>query len=452
MVKEYDLIVVGSGAGLNVAAAAADSRDWRIAVVEDGPLGGTCLNRGCIPSKIIIHAADVAEEIKGASRYGLRAAITAVDFSRVTGRATEYVDHDSAEMEKGLRGHPRIDLYKIRAEFLEAKTLQVGEDRITSDKILLAAGARPAIPPIEGLDRVKYITSTEALRLTKQPKSLVILGGGYIAAELGHFYGALGTEVTIIQRNDLLLPREDEHLAKAFTRIFSKKYHVLLGQTAKKVSERMGHIVVEIEDKNGKASTVEGEALLLAVGITPNTDRLKVGQAGIKTNENGYIIANEYLETNVPGIWALGDIVGKAPFRHTANYEAELVTANLRGHQKHAADYSVIPHVIFSSPQIAGVGLTEDQAKEKHIPHTTKVFRYDRTAMGKALEEEEGFVKWILDEAEETILGCHILGPQASILIHEVAVVMASCDGKTSAIRNAIHAHPALSEVVGWSV
>lgn len=449
--KQYDCIVIGSGAGLNVASAAADGWNWKVAVMEDGPLGGTCLNRGCIPSKIIIHAADVAEEIRGSERYGIRAKIEYVDFAKVTGRATSYVDHDSRQMEDGLRRHPRIDLYKTRGEFIDAKTLRIGSDTIRSDKILIAAGARPTIPPIEGLKETDHITSTEALRLTKQPRSMIILGGGYIAAELGHFYGALGTEVTIVERGTSLLSRDDADISRTFTDLFSKKYRILLGQTATRVEQASdGMKVVYLEGPNGKRR-VEGDALLVAVGITPNSDTLNLQDAGVKTNERGHIEVNEYMETSVPGIWALGDIVGKAPFRHAANYESEHVIANLRGSHKHAVDYSVMPHAIFSSPQVAGVGLTEQEAKEKGVSYDVRRFHYRQTAMGKALEEEHGFVKYLVDPGEDTIIGCHVVGPHASILIHEVVVVMRA-GGSASMIRNAIHVHPALSEVLQWGL
>lgn len=450
--KHYKLIVIGSGAGLNVASAMLGRLNWKVAVIEDTQLGGTCLNRGCIPSKIIIHSADVAEEIKRAKDFGINAKIESIDFETVIKRANEFVDHDSAQIEKGIKSHPKIDLYKTRAEFIDEKKLKVSDSVITGDHILIAAGTRPNIPPIQGLDNVDYLTSTEALRLTKQPKSMIIIGGGYIAAELGHFYGALGTDVSIVQRESLMLSREDLDIAKKFTELFAKKYNLILNHDIVSVKQESdGKKIVTLSEKNGKIHTLSAEQLLVATGVTPNSDTLKVENAGIKTNDKGYIEVDKYLQTSQENIWALGDIVGKAPFRHTANYESHLVVNNLVNSSKIETDYDLIPHAIFSSPQIAGIGLTETQAKEKKLHFQTRLFRYNQTAMGKALEENEGFVKWILDAHSDTILGCHIIGPQASVLIHEVAVVMKSAGAKLSAIRSTIHIHPTLSEVIGWS-
>lgn len=447
MENHYDLIVIGSGAGLNVASAAT-RLGQKVAVVENGPLGGTCLNRGCIPSKIIIHSADVAETINTAEQFGIKAKIEAIDFAEVTNRASRFVDDDSKRMEQSIEHHPQMKLYKANAEFVDAKTIKVGDTRITGGRILIAAGARPAVPPVEGLDKVDYLTSTEALRLTRQPKSMIVIGGGYIAAELGHFYGALGTEITIVQLDPMLIPREDHDIAKSFTELFSKKYHVLLNHKTKRVSqENDGTKVLEVESIDGKQQILKADQLLVAIGISPNSDLLKVSSAGVKINEKGYIEVNEYMETSVPNIWALGDIVGKAPFRHGANYEARVVSANLAG-QRVAADYTVMPHAIFSSPQIAGVGLTQQQAKEKGLHYEARKFSYGKIAMGKALEEHDGFVKWLIDARENKILGCHIMGPQASVLIHEVIVVMKSAGAKIDAIKDAVHIHPALSELI----
>ena len=451
--KHYDLVVIGGGSGMRVMAGAATDYGWKVALVEEGPLGGTCLNRGCIPSKMIIHAADVAEEIRNAHKFGITAEITGIDFAKVITRASSFVDDEARSIEEGLKGSQNIDFYKIRAEFIDAKTVKVGEETITGDKFLIAAGTRPFVPPIEGLDNVEYLTSTEALRLTKQPKSMIIIGGGYIATELGHFYGALGTKITIIEMSDRLVTREDDDVSKVFTKIFSDKYNILLGSKVVKVEKNGDMKVVTIEDKAGNRKTVEGEALLLTAGRRSNSDLLKVLNTGVELTEKGYVKVNEYMETNVSGIWALGDIVGKAPFKHGANWEAKHVLNNIKdGNEKRAVDYSVMPHAIFSSPQVAGVGLTEQEAKEKGLAYEIKRFEYKKTGMGKALEEENGFVKYIIDPNEDKILGCHILGPHASILIHEVVVAMSAAQGKVSAIVDAVHIHPSLSEVVQWGL
>lgn len=446
--KNYDLIVIGAGSGLDVADAAAVNYGWKVALVEKGPLGGTCLNRGCIPSKIIIHAADVAEIIREAWKFGIKAEIKEIDFAAVTRRASLFVDHESKQIDEAIKKEGKIALYKNDAEFIAPRTLKVGNETISGERILIAAGARSFIPPIFGLDKVDYLTSTEALRVTVQPKSMIIVGGGYIAAELGHFYGALGTEITIIQRGTLLINREDGDVAKKFTEVFSKKYKVLLDSAAKKVEKKGNVYTVTVVNSKKEEKVITAEALLIAVGIKPNSDLLKLEKTDVKVNARGNIEVNEFMETTAADIWALGDIVGKAPFKHGANFEAKHVFWNIKGDKKYAVDYLVMPHAIFTSPQIAGVGLTEAQAREKGIEYAVRRSEYKNSGMGKALEEEDGFVKFIISPKQKKILGCHILGPDAATLIHEVIVAMKAAAGDISAIKNSIHIHPALSEVI----
>lgn len=451
--KHYDLIVIGGGSGMRVMSVAANEWGWKVALVEEGPLGGTCLNRGCIPSKIIIHAADVAEEIKNAEKLGISARIEKVDFQKVVARASSFVDAEAAEMAQALHENENVDFYNTRGAFIDDKTLQVGAETISADRILIAAGTRPSVPPIEGLEEAGYLTSTEALRLATQPKSMIVMGGGYIATELGHFFGALGTKVTIVEMGDVLVNREDREVADTFTKLFSEKHTVLLGHKVVKVADAGAVKKVTIEDKEGNRKEIEAEALLVTVGRRPNTDLLAIENTGVKVNEKGYIETNEYMETNVSGVWALGDIVGKAPFKHGANYEARIVAANIReGEKRASADYSLMPHAIFSSPQIAGVGLTEEEAKEKGVRYEVRRREYKKTGFGKALGEEHGFIKYLIDLDADRILGCHIIGPHASILIHEVVVAMSAAGGKASAIRDAIYIHPALSELVQWAL
>ncbi len=444
--KSFDLIVIGAGSGLDVAVEAAN-RGLRTAIIEEGPLGGTCLNRGCIPSKMIIHSADVAEEIKKANLFGLKASLTGIDFKRVTTRASHIVDEDSESIEQALRSGKNPVLFKSRAKFIAAHTLQVGKEKIIGNKIVIAAGARPSIPFLSGLDKVPYMTSTEALRLTTLPKSMIIIGGGYIGAEMGHFYAALGCKVTIIQRGSLLLSREDKEISELFTRLWKQKYGVVCNCDVIKV-EKQGKKVVVHTKHGGKKKRFVAEKLLIATGVKPNSDILDVAKVGVRTNERGFITVNKYMETSVKNIWALGDIAGIYLFKHSANLEAEYVLANLFGKKK-AVDYYPMPHAIFTNPQIAGVGMTEQEAREKNKEYVIGKYEYKNTGMGAAMEEKAGFVKFIVDRKSKEILGCHIIGPDASTLIHEVVMAMKADRKKALEIlRMAVHVHPALSEVV----
>lgn len=447
--QTFDLIVIGAGSGLNVSSTAAE-KGLKVAVVEKGPMGGTCLNRGCIPSKIIIHSADVAETIRKSKQFGINSRISSIDFARITGRASKIVDTDAEEIEEGIKEDKNTTLFKIEAKFIAERTLQVGKEIIKGEKVVIAAGTRPTIPNIEGLKDVDFMTSDEALRLRRQPKSMTILGGGYIAAELAHFYGALETKINIIQRGKFLIPNEDEEIAAKFTEIFRKKYHILTGFQATKVMKKGKKFVVRAENSKSTKKLVS-DALLVATGRAPNTDILDIKKGNVEINEKGFIKTNEYLKTTAKNTWALGDIVGKFLFKHSANLEAEYVYYNAIEGRKIKVDYSAMPHAIFSSPQIAGVGMREQDLKAKKIDYAVGRYNYIDSGMGIALQDQEGFVKIFADRKTRKILGCHTLGTDASTLIHEVIVAMKN-NLDVDAISNSVHVHPALSEVVQRAV
>ena len=446
--QTFDAIVIGAGSGLNIMSALA-SEGKKVALIEKGPMGGTCLNRGCIPSKIVIHTADVMDLVNKSGEYGIKIpGKPSIDFTSIIDRASKLVDKESKEIEQSILEDENITLFKGTGKFIGHKTLQIGDKKIKSENIFILAGCRPSIPEIKGLQGSGYITSTEALRLKKQPKSMVVLGGGYISAELAHFYGALGTKITLIQRSDILLTKEDREIATKFTEIFGKKHNVLVGHQVTEIQKKGGKFIVYTQDKKGAVKKVFGEQLLVSLGVRPNTDILQVEKTGLKTDERGYLVTDDYMETSVKGIWAAGDIAGKYLFKHSANLEAEYALYNFQNpNKKKKIDYTAMPHAIFSSPQIASVGSTEEQLKEKGIEYSVGKHYYKGTGMGQALLEKDGFVKILSDKKSRRILGCHILGPEASSLIHEVIVAMKH--GITAdQLVNTVHIHPALSEVV----
>ncbi len=444
--EEFDVIVIGSGSGLNVSSAAA-GRGLKVAIVEEGPFGGTCLNRGCIPSKMLIHSADVAETIRNSSKFGIKSWIEKINFQSLVKRVSDFVDNDAAMIEKGNRQSPKIKVFKTRGKFVSHMCLQVGDKTITGKKILIAAGTRPSVPPIKGLDGTPYITSDEALRLKKLPKSMTIIGGGYIAAELAHFFGSLGTKITIIQRRNVLIPNEDFEVSREFTDIYKKKFRLLLEHTVDSISYKNGKFITIAKEKEGnKITKVISEQLLVATGRKPNTDILEVEKAGVKISKHGYIEVNDCMETSVHNIWALGDIAGKYLFKHSANLESRYAYRNMFGIRE-KVDYTAMPHAIFASPQVAGVGMTEQYLKENKIDYTKGHYKYIDTGMGEALRDETGFVKVLADPLSGKILGCHIMGTDASTLIHEVIVAMKHANDVKS-ITDTVHIHPALPEVV----
>jgi len=460
--KKFDLIVIGSGSGLDVANAVFQ-HGLKVAIVEKDRMGGTCLNRGCIPSKLLIHSADVAEIIKRAHLFGIKVDGFTVDFQKMIERVNNITDSSSDRIKNAFEEIENPHLFSNECKFNGEKTLYVGEGEednkkiiITADKILIAAGTRPRIPNINGLKESGYVTSDEIFRIKKQPKTLTIIGGGYIACELAHFFGALGTEINILQRRDVLIPDEDEEVSQKFTDIFSKKYNICLGYKVKSVSKDMNndsarfHVTAtRKDDASGKTLDVVSDQLLVAAGRIPNSDTLDLHKTGVKVDNKGYIVTDKYLETNVKGIFALGDIVGRYLFKHNANNEAQYAYNNIIStHQKIPVNYYAMPHAIFSSPQIASVGLREQDLKRMSIHYYKSVYPYIKTAMGEALEDREDFVKFLVNKADRKILGCHIMGSDASTLIHEVLVAMRHGDGTTKSISGTIHIHSALSEVV----
>jgi dihydrolipoamide dehydrogenase len=459
--KKFDLIVIGSGSGLDVANAAATEKGFKVAIIEKDKLGGTCLNRGCIPSKLLIHSADIIEIIKKADVFGITVKDYTIDFQQIVNRVNKIVNTDSNEIKNGLQASKNPQLFLQDCKFIGEKKILIANDKIiTSDTILIASGTRPNIPNIKGLKNVEYITSNEALSLKQQPKSLTIIGGGYIACELAHFFGSLGTKINIIQRNDLLIPSEDTDISTRVTDIFSKKYNIYLGYNAELVfydsKDKNGLNKTKIIDviaknKFGNYVKVSSDQLLIAIGRIPNSDLLSIEKSGVKINERGFIVVDEYLETNIKGIFAVGDVVGKYQFKHNANNEAQYAYNNIvHPDKKIPVNYTAMPHAIFTNPQIAAVGYTEQQLTKEKIEYEKSIYPYIQTGMGRVIEDKEGFVKFLIDKRKRTILGCHIMGTNASILIHEVLVAMriGKDEGKIDNITRTIHIHPSLSEVI----
>ena len=456
---EVDFLVIGSGSGLDVANAAAN-QGQSVGVVEKGPLGGTCLNRGCIPSKMLLYHADVLETIERADEFDIDASVEGVDFENIVQTVTEDVGEDAASIRRGLRSSDSHTLYEGEGRFVDDRTVEVvdGDDdgaRVRGETVLIAAGTRPSVPDVDGIDDVNHLTSTEALRLESPPERLVIVGGGYVAAELGHFFGTFGSDVTIVGRRPNLLPNADGEVAEAFTDRYADRFTVHTGHAATAVEASGGEITLtarpyEYGDDGGvvdaESVTVTGDELLVAAGRRPNTDILDVEAAGVEVDDRGFVETDEYLRTTADGVWALGDIAGEYLLKHAANHEARTAARNVLGDDLEAVDYAAMPWAVFASPEVAGVGATEAELRASGREYATRTYDYDRTARGDAMHAD-GFLKAIID-LDGTILGCHIVGPEASNLIQEVVVAMKAGSGSVRDIRESVHIHPALSEVV----
>jgi mycothione reductase len=446
-VQQYDVIVVGSGAG-NIVVSQALAEGLSVALVDRGPVGGTCLNLGCIPSKMLIFPADRVMELREAQKLGIEIEIKNIDFAAIMERMRTSIARDRNAMHGGLTQSQELDFYEVEGHLVDKHTLQVGDKQIRGDKIVLAAGSRPLIPPIEGLDEIDYLTNETVLALEELPRSLIIIGGGYIGVEYAHFFEAMGTEVAVVEMLERLVPAEEPGISAVLQKRLSQRMRIRTYTRVERVSATDGGCVVDARDtRTGEPIKMSAQRLMLAAGRRSNADLLRVENAGIETDEHGFIRANAYLETNVPHIWAFGDIIGKAMFRHAANREALIAWHNANNDHKVRMDYLSVPHAIFTWPQIASVGLTEAQAREEFKVAVGHV-RYADTAKGEAMMENEGFAKIIVDRENGHILGLHVIGPYAPILVQEGITVMAN-GGTIDWLAHALHIHPSISEVIG---
>lgn len=444
--QEFDLLIVGGGSGTQVGSLAAD-RDMSVAVVEPGPLGGACITRGCVPSKALIHRADVIREAQRADRLGLDIEISEPDLGAITEEVRNTVYEKAENQAAGLRESDDHTLYNGKARFVDDRTVEIEgvDERVRGERVVIAVGTSPTVPPIEGLDEVDFLTSEDALYLDETPEKLAIIGGGYIGAELGHFYAAIGTEVTIIQRDDFLVPREDSDVRAAVTAAFEDRENCTLhlGSEASEVEDRGEQVALSTEGDS--EVEIEADELLVAAGRAPNTDDLGVEDAAIELDDTGYIEVDERLETSAEGIWALGDVIGAPLFKHAADHEARTVAANAVAERGEEIDYTGMAHAVFTEPKVASCGKTEDELEEAGREYESARFAYDSAPMG-TVAKESGFVKVLASEG--TVLGCHIVGPEATTLIHEVSVAGRVGEGTVEEIAEAIHVHPALNEVV----
>jgi mycothione reductase len=363
-------------------------------------------------------------------------------------RKTVKKSHD--HMKESVEKAEEFDYYDGETNFTGDYTLEVKGQKIKGKTIFIVSGVRPLIPPIKGVESIEYLTNESALQLTALPESMIIIGGGYIAAEFAHFFEAMGTQVTIVQRNKLLVPEEEPEISGLLKTALSRRMKVLTGTEAVEVSQTGKVVTVTAKERDsGKQIELTAHSLLIAAGRKSNADVLMVQNTGVKTDERGYIIVNDFLETTKKDIWAFGDAIGKKMFRHSANHEAELVWHNAIHGKKSRMNYLTVPHAVFSYPEIASVGLTEEQAIKLMGKHEVLVGKamYTDVARGEAMMETEGFTKAVVHRKSGKILGYHIIGPQASILIQEVVNAMAA-DGNLWSVAKGMHIHPALSEVV----
>ena len=446
--RHFDLVIIGTGSGNSIPDEAMAG--WQIAILEKGTCGGTCLNVGCIPTKMFVHTADQAATPANAKKLGVDATLDAVHWPEIRDRIFNRIDA-IAEGGRNWRANENanVTLYEGTATFEDAHTINTGTgERITADRIVIAAGGRPRIPDVADLDTTGFHTSDTIMRIDELPESLIILGSGFIASEFAHVFSSFGVKVTVIARSNLLLRHEDLEIAERFTEIAKQKWDVRLQRKTIRAEKTATGVKLHMEGPDG-AETVEAAQLLVATGRQPNTDLLNADNAGIETHPDGRIKVDEYQRTSQPHIFALGDISSAHQLKHVANHEARVVKHNLLNPDDQIkSDHRFVPAAVFSSPQIASVGLTEEQAKAEGIRYVTASQAYASIAYGWAMEDTTGFAKLLADPATGQLIGAHIIGPQASTVIQPLIQAMSfGLDAKSMA-KGQYWIHPAMPEVV----
>ncbi|MCB1272034.1 MAG: mycothione reductase [Microthrixaceae bacterium] len=452
----FDLLIVGTGSGNSVLTA--EHEHWEVGIVERDVFGGTCLNRGCIPSKMLVVPANRVVEAAEAEALGVAFGEPQVDWPGIRDRIFGRIDPIAGGGEQYREGQEHVTVLRGEARMVDSRTVSVldaGGNRSehTADRIVLAAGARPWIPDIEGLAVTPFHTSDTIMRIEEVPEHLMILGGGFIAAELGHVFAALGSKVSVIHRGARLLRHLDVDLSTHFTREFARRAYLHLRTEVTRVDHVDGEFTLTLDsDHPGHSPAVErltGDALLVTTGRIPNGAAMDVEAAGVHLDAGGYVRTDDTLSTGVEGIWALGDIRNPAQLKHLANQEARVVSHNLvHPDDPVSIDQRVVPHAVFSHPEVASVGAREVDLEAQRVAYRVGTCGYGDVAYGWALEDTGGFAKVLVSEDSGEVLGAHVLGYAAATLVQQVAQAMQFRIPAERLAREQVWCHPALPELL----
>ncbi|MGQ0721105.1 MAG: dihydrolipoyl dehydrogenase [Candidatus Eiseniibacteriota bacterium] len=448
-----DLVVIGSGPGGYVGAIRAAQLGLDVAIVEKDPrLGGTCLLRGCIPTKALLHSADLVEEMRGAAKHGIRATGVSVDFDGVMKHKADVVDKSAAGVQYLMKKN-KIEVFhgtgRIERPGRVRVTAADGTARYLDTKnILIATGSVPRLLPGVRIDGERVVTSDELLEISAVPESLIVLGAGAVGVEFASVFRRLGSRVTVVELLPRMLPIEDEEVSREFEKAFRKRGITCLTET------RMGRVVADdrgvtcsVQDKAGKDSELSASVLLVAVGRAPYLEGLGAKEAGVTVDARGFVPVNAHLRTNVPGIYAIGDVIPTAQLAHVASMEAMVAAEHMAGAPTRPINYLTTPSCTYSDPEVASVGLAEKAARD--AGYDVAVGRFPFSALGKAriLGATDGFVKIVSEKRWDQVLGVHIIGPRATELIAE-AGLMIQLECTTEEVARLMHPHPTLSEAV----
>jgi dihydrolipoamide dehydrogenase len=442
---KYDAIVIGSGQAGNPLSQKLADQGWSVALVEKAELGGTCINTGCTPTKTMVASAQVAHYARHSEQWGVRASQVSVDLPKVVARKTEIVKQWRSGIEKKVRDRKNLHLYRGQAQFTGPHSIRAGEDVLESQRIFINSGARPSIPAIEGLNKVDFLTNASIMELRELPEHLLVIGGGYIGLEFGQMFRRFGSQVTIIHQGDHILPREDTDVTDELKKALEGEgiRFVLNAQT--KSVEKQNHQVVMKVEADGKSMSVSGSHLLVATGRRPNTDDLGLEKAGVEIDRQGFIRVNSRLETNVPGIWAIGDVKGGPAFTHISFNDHQIVYGNLIEGKNLSTENRLVPYSVFTDPQLGRVGMTEREARA--AGRRLKIGTMPTAWVARAIERGEtaGLMKIVVDAETDRILGAAILSTEGGELVQILGFVMLA-GAPYTLLKGAIYIHPTLAE------
>jgi pyruvate/2-oxoglutarate dehydrogenase complex dihydrolipoamide dehydrogenase (E3) component len=442
----YDAIVIGSGQAGNPLSQDLADMGWKVALIERDQIGGTCINTGCTPTKTMVASSQVAHYVRHSAKWGVHTDGMRVDMSEVVARKNRNVNDWRTGQENKIRDRAQnLHLYRGQARFIAPHKISVNGEELESERIFINSGTRPLIPPIQGLEQTKYLTNASIMDLREIPKHLLILGAGYVGLEFGQMFRRFGSDVTIVDLGDHILPHEDADVSEALRGILeSEGIRFILRASTKRVSGHDGLVNLDLEGGGGEDS-VRGSHLLVAVGRRPNTDDLGVDKAGIELDSHGYIRVNERLETNVPGTWALGDVKGGPAFTHISFNDYQIVYGNLVQHKNLSIKNRIVPYAVFTDPELGRIGMTEQEARASKRP--LKIGKIPMDWVARAIEREEtaGLMKIVVDAESDRILGAAILSTDGGELVQMFMPVMAAGLPYT-VLKGAVYIHPTLTE------
>jgi len=448
MAQRFEAIIIGTGQAGPALAARLSGAGMKVAIVERGRFGGTCVNTGCIPTKTLIASAYAARVARRAEEYGVMVGgPVTVDMKRVKARKDQISERSSSNVEKWVRGLGHCTVFQGHARFESAHAVRVGDEVLESERIFVNVGGRALVPPMPGLDQVSWLTNSTMMDVDFLPEHLIVVGGSYVGLEFGQMYRRFGAQVTIVEKGPRLIRREDEDVSQAVREILEAEgIDVQLDANCLSTRPDGGNVVVGL-DCTGGSREVAGSHVLLAVGRVPNTDDLGLDKAGIVTDAHGYIQVDEQLRTNVPGIWALGDCNGRGAFTHTSYNDYEIVAANLLDSDPRKVSDRITAYAMYIDPPLARVGMTQAEAVQSG--RRLLVATRPMTRVGRAVEkgESQGFMKVIVDADNGAILGASILGVTGDEVVHSLLDVMYARAPYTT-ITRAMHIHPTVSELV----